>query len=264
MIVDVCCHWGSTPAMPKWNDASTVRRMLHARGITTACLMSSLARRYDLVAGNETVVDVVKAAQDGDCRLRGWLVIHPDQHDEASALMRRHLFSTGLVGAALHPDPVTGDPVTLERYRELLMVFRRYSKALLIHTPDAEAMHYAVEVAAFMNTTKVVASGMGGEQWRSAIDIATRPSNLFLDYAGTLDPTKLEYAIRHMGGVRKIVFGSGAPGTDPAALLAMLDDLGLSADERQRILSGNSKRLFGESTGGGEGEEGMQLTPMGG
>lgn len=262
MIVDVCCHWGPTPAMPQWNDPANVRRMLLARGITTACVMSSLARRYDMVAGNETVVDVVKG-EHGECRLRGWLVIHPDQHDEASALMRRHMFSSNLVGAALHPDPVTGDPVTVERYRELLMVFRRYSKALLIHTPTAEAMNHAVDVASFMNTTKVVVSGMGGEQWRSAIDVATKPSNLFLDFSGTLDPAKLAYAIQHMGGVRKLVFGSGAPGTDPAAMLALLDDLDLSSDERQRILSGNSKRLFGEAGGASESDESMQLTPMG-
>lgn len=259
MIIDIHCGWGPTPAAPQWNDPAAVRTALGARGITSACLASQLARRYDSVAGNDAVADVTRTP-DASCDLRGWLVIHPDQIEDASAQMRRYLFNDRFVGAALYPDPLTGNPVTLERTQELLIVFRRYGKALLIETPSAEAMHYAVEIAQFMGTIKVVASGMGGDEWRAAIDIAHRPSNLFLDFSGALNAEKIAFAIQQMGGVRKLVFGSGAPGTDPAGILALLDDLELSRDERSKILHANAQRAFGVGpTSAGD----VSLTPMG-
>lgn len=259
MIIDIHCGWGPTPAASQWNDPDAVRKALIARGITGACLSSQLARRYDAVAGNGSVADVVKTP-DTACDLRGWLVIHPDQIEEASAQMRRHLFGDRFVGAALYPDPLTGTPVTLERCQELLIVFRRYGKTLLVETPSAEAMHHVADIAQFLGTVKVIASGMGGDEWRAAIDIAHRPSNLFLDIAGALNAEKIAFAIHQMSGVRKLLFGSGAPGTDPAAVLALLDDLELTRDERNKILHGNAQRLFGDapvSSGG------VSLTPMG-
>jgi len=263
MIVDVHCGWGPTSAAPNWNDAAAVRAALAERGIKGACIASTLARRYDMLAGNETVAKIV-AENEGESGLRGWLVLHPDQHEEASKLMRRHLVKSGFVGVALYPDPASGEPVTLERHRELLNVFRRYSKALLIAAPSALAMHHVVEISQYMGTTKILASGMGGEEWRSAVNLAARPSNLFLDFSGVLDSGKIQYAIRQMNGLRRIVFGSGAPATEPAAVLALLDDLELGADERNRICGTNAQRLFGETQGGGvDNESSARLAPMG-
>jgi hypothetical protein len=63
------------------------------------------------------------------------------------------------------------------------------------------------------------------------------------------------------------VFGSGSPGTDPAAVLALLDELSLTDDERHRILYGNAHRIFGDMLGPDEEAAtggGLTLTPMGG
>ena len=48
-----------------------------------------------------------------------------------------------------------------------------------------------------------------------------------------------------MHGSRKILFASGAPHTDPAAVLGMVDEAGLSYDDRTRILYRNADKLFG-------------------
>lgn len=263
-IIDVHCGWGPTPAAPEWNKAAAVSEALKTRGVTCACISSLLARRYDPIGGNETIAEVVSAANEA-CDLRGWLMVQPAQHDESSALMRRFLYSERFVGAALYPNPATGEPVTLAYARELLILVRRYSKALLIETPTAEAMWEAVEIAGFMQGVKIVASGMGGEEWRSAIDYASKPSNLFLDISGSLVPEKLHYAIHAMNGARKILFASGAPQTDPAAVLAMVEEAGLSADEKEKIFHANAQRIFGWRSGIGEGETGagISLTPMG-
>jgi predicted TIM-barrel fold metal-dependent hydrolase len=262
-IIDVHCGWGPTPAAPTWNQTETVQSTLAERGITMACLSSLLARRYDPIGGNETVADTL-ANPGSPVKLRGWLVVQPAQHEESSAQMRRHLYSENFVGAALYPNPTTGEPVALEYSRELLILIRRYSKALLIETPTAEAMWHAVEIAGFMQGVKIVASGMGGEEWRAAIDFAVKPSNLFLDIAGSLAPEKIRYAIQAMSGARKLLFSSTAPGCDPAANLAMMDEAGLSSDEREKILFANAHRVFGWGTGSVDRPADVTLSAMGG
>ena len=152
----------------------------------------------------------------------------------------------------------------MEYARELLILIRRYSKALLIETPTAEAMWHAVEIAGFMQGVKIVASGMGGEEWRAAIDYAVKPSNLFLDISGALAPEKLRYAIQAMSGARKLLFASTAPTNDPVANLAMIEEAGLSADEREKILFANAHRVFGWGTGSIDSPAGITLSAMGG
>lgn len=264
MICDIHGQWGPTASAPEWNQPDGVRVQLKMRGITMGCFGSTLARRYDIIAGNETVFEAASTRGMG-VTLRGWLVIQPNQHEESAAMMRKYLFHENFVGAALYPNPATGEPVTLARCQDLLTVFRRYGKALMVHTPTAIGMQYAVEIATFMGTSKVVATGMGGNEWREAIDYAVRPANLFLDFSGSLTSEKIAFAIQRYSGCRKLVFGSGSPDTDPAAVLALLDEINLTDDERHRILWGNAQRIFGETTSGLD-EDGaqIQLTPIGG
>ncbi|MFM2223776.1 MAG: hypothetical protein RLZZ78_2033 [Armatimonadota bacterium] len=140
MICDIHGQWGPTTAAPSWNQPDHVKSQLLQRGITMGCFASALAKRYDMVAGNDAVYEAA-GSKGGGVMLKGWLVIQPDQHDESANLMRKYMFHDNFVGAALYPNPATGEPVTLARCQDLLTVFRRYGKALLIQTPTAAAMH---------------------------------------------------------------------------------------------------------------------------
>lgn len=248
LIIDVHCGFGATPVAPTWGDPAAVRDALLARGIRTVFLSSDLASRYDPAAGNELVAQAIAqitGANSGGLDARGWMVLHPDRLADANTQMRRLLGGDRFVGAALYADPLSGVPVTLRSAQEVVSSYRRYSRPLLIETPTAEAMYEAARIAQDVGgTVKVIASGMGGEEWREAVDLATKPLNLFLDIAGSLSPEKIEYAIAALGGTRKLLFASGAPDTDPAAVLGLLDELNLDSEDRERILSGNALRLF--------------------
>jgi predicted TIM-barrel fold metal-dependent hydrolase len=243
-IIDVHVSFGATAFAPKWGDPTEVRDVLRTRGITSAFLSSDLAARYDPVAGNDTLATALGVADDSS--LFGWLVLHPDRTDDANLQLRRHLGGTRrFIGAALYADPVSGVPVTLRSAQEVITAYRRFSRPLLVETQSAEAMYEAARIAQEVGTNiRVIASGMGGEEWREAIDLAAKPLNLFLDISGALTPEKIEYAIDTLGGTRKLLFASGAPATDPAAVLGMLNDLSLDPEDRERILSGNARRLF--------------------
>jgi predicted TIM-barrel fold metal-dependent hydrolase len=255
-IVDVHCGWGATWAAPGWGDAEQVRTALRARGIRTAFLASELARRFDPARGNEQVAEATALGPD----LRGWLVVHPARADEAHAQMRRYLYTDRFVGCALYPDPLGERPVTLRAVHDLLNAVRRFGKPILIAATSGEAMLHVAQIAQEMTTLKVIASGMGGLDWREAVDLAARPMNLYLDICGALTPQKLEYAIATLNGARKLLFASGAPHTDPAAVLGLLDDIDLSPDDRVRLLNGNATRLF--SLGADQAAETDDLRPL--
>ena len=260
-IVDVHCSWGPTAAAPNWNDADVVCRELAARGITQAFLSSTLARRYDPVGGNDTVAEIVSSSPPS-CDLKGWLVAHAAQLDEAGIQLRRYLYTDLFVGMAVYPDPIKGRPVTYEDYKELFQTFRRYAKPLLIEVCDADGMLEAVGIAQALQGIKVIASGMGGDDWRTSVELAAKPINLFLDISGALAPDKIGVAVRAVGGVRKLLFASGAPATEPAAILSLVEEANLSHDEKTRLLSGNARRIFG----GHDDDEAaapISLSPMG-
>jgi hypothetical protein len=248
LIIDVHGVFGATPASPHWGDPQAIRADLQARGIKGCFLASDLAVRFDPIAGNAALADVLAPPlPTKTADLRGWLVLHPDRSEDANAHLRKHLYSGDrFVGAALYCDPLTGVPVSLTRAQEVINAFRRFSRPLLIQTNTAEAMREATRIATDLgNASKVIASGMGGDEWREAIDLAVKPLNLFLDISGTLTPDKVEYAMATLGGARRLLFGSGAPATDPVAVLGMLGDIpNLSSEDRERILSGNALRLF--------------------
>ena len=240
-IIDVHCGFGATATAPEWDHADALRNALRARGVTSAFVASDLARHFDPVLGNARVAEATRGAHD----LRPWLVLQSDRPAEANAQMRRYLYqSEQFIGIALYPDPVTGRPVTLRQAGELLNAYRRFAKPLLIAVPTAEAMLHAADIAREMGTTRIIASGMGGDEWRESVEIASKPLNLYLDISGALCAEKVTYAIAHLHGARKLLFASGAPHTDPAAVIGLLDDLDLSPEDRARILSNNAQRLF--------------------
>jgi len=249
LIMDVHCRFGATPLVPNWGDAAAVRAALRARGITTAIAASDLAARYDTIGGNDALAQAITApVAPGDVDLRGWLVLHPYRDNDANGQLRRHFYgSDRFVGAALYADSLTGAHITFAEAQEVIVTYRRYARPLLIETRSALAMREVVRIAQEVgNQIKVIASGMGGDEWRDAVEIAVKPLNMYLDISGVLCPDKIEYALNVLGGARRLLFASNAPNIDPAAVIRMLDDVpGLSADDRERILSGNALRLFG-------------------
>lgn len=255
-IVDVHCGWGATSFAPGWEDAEYVGGALRARGIGGAFLASDLARHFDPISGNEQVAQTIGEHP----HFSAWLVVHPDRPLDAHAQMRRFLYGDQFVGCALYPDPATGRPITLEGAHDIVNAFRRFGKPLLIETPNAEAMHHAARIAQEMGNMRIVASGMGGAEWREAVDLAAHLSNLYLDISGALVPDKIDYAARALHGVRKLLFASGAPQTDPAAVIGLLDDLDLTPDDRERILGGNAVRLFDLDAGQQQAEP--ELLPL--
>lgn len=241
-IIDIHCNWGGATAelTHGWEDTARAGETLQARGVRFAFVVSEAARHFDSIAGNEEI-EALTRAEPG---LRGWFVAHPARAQAAHAQMRQLLYNARWAGCAVYPDPITGRPVTLEDFGEILNAYRRFSKPLYIATPDADAARHAAHIAREMSPMRVILGGMGGGDWRETTDLCVNAPGLFVDISGELAPEKIEYALQALHGARKILFASNAPHTDPAAVIGLLDDLDLSPDDRARILGGSAARLF--------------------
>jgi predicted TIM-barrel fold metal-dependent hydrolase len=66
---------------------------------------------------------------------------------------------------------------------------------------------------------------------------------VWLDLVSPL-PLAMRFAYEFMGAER-LLFASDHPWVDPGLILAGLDSLALPADDRDKILHGNARRLFG-------------------
>ena len=260
-FIDVHCGFGGTVAARHWDSPDAIRESLAMRGIGMAFASSLSARVFDPIAGNDALAAMVGTGEE-TVDLRGWLVVHPSRAEDGHVQMRRYLLSDRFVGVALYPDALTGSPILARNAAEVVTAFRRYSKPVLVHAPNAAAMSEVVRIAQDFSGVKIIASGMGGDEWREAIEMSTKPLNLFLDISGSLCADKIDYAFSVFGGVRKLLFASGAPFTDPAAVIAMLFETGLNEDDRAKVLYGNAQRLFGFTTH--EDDEAPDLAPMGG
>lgn len=258
MIIDVHCGFGPTAAAPGWGSADALIDALDARSVAVALIASRLARAGELAAGNADVADACAAHPQ---RLRGWVVLDPSRPVESSAEARKYLYDKRFVGGALFPPPAArgGLGVTFDSVLELVTAFRRYAKPLLVHTPTAAAMQEVAQLARQLSSVRFIASGMGGNDWREAIDVALPRLNVYLDISGVLVSPRLAYMLSLPNGARKLVFASGAPNTDPAALVGLLDDLDLSGEDRERILFANAARLLGL----GAGDATDDLAPVG-
>ena len=247
-IIDVHCGWGATASAPQWSDVPSIQAAMQKRGVTQTFLSSLLARRYDMPTGNDALAAALPTveSQEGSAvsQVRGWLVAHPARNADSQAQMKKHLADDRFVGVAMYPDPVTGSPVTARDARDIVTAFRRYAKPLLVETNSAAGMAEVVRMTEDMAGVKIIASGMGGEEWREAIDMSVRGLNLLLDISGSLSPEKIEYACSALNGSRRLLFASGGPYTDPAAVLGLVRDADIPEEDRDRILGGNAARLF--------------------
>lgn len=217
---------------------ASVRDRLADAGIEAAVLLSAHARLVDPVAGNR----LVRAALDQAPAFYGCLVAHVNRAEASIAAMRelmplRRFVCMALVGKRLE------DPIPLALADELLNAYRRYTKPVMIFAANSASVEAGLRIAREYPMLRIVLMGMGGPDWRQAIEAAHSATNIVLETSGLLDRTKVAAAVERLGAHR-LVFGSGTPGTSAAASLGMLEDAAISDEARRRILWDNAVRLF--------------------
>ncbi len=89
----------------------------------------------------------------------------------------------------------------------------------------------------------MVLVGMGGKDWRSAIAAARQHLNIYLQTTGEVSPSRIREGWAAVNGNR-MMFGSGAPMTDPAVTLGMIREAGIPERDLQKLLFSNAEKTF--------------------
>jgi predicted TIM-barrel fold metal-dependent hydrolase len=203
------------------------------------CVISStIAISCDFVRGNAQVASVVK----GNPALLGCMVANINYPEQSQSEMHSYLQRDDFAAILL----TSGSPcgcVTLAEARDILNAHRRFIKPVYVHAFDSTSVLAADEMAREFPGMKFVLLAMGGEQWRMATVLAERTLNLVLEVSGSFSPDKIKFAVEHIGSHR-IVYGSGLPYTDPAAVIGLIEDAGISDSDKINMFERSASRLF--------------------
>jgi predicted TIM-barrel fold metal-dependent hydrolase len=224
-------------------NAEQVAQMMQARGINSAVLFATRAESADPLTGNR----ILKTMIEPHSTLFAAVTAHTSRVEASvqaikDVLNSRRFVGTMLIGqdpnAPLHP--ILAD--------DILNACRRYQKPIFLYTPNAACVEVALHIAKSYSMHRFIFLGMGGKDWHNAVAAAQQATNTFLELSGELDNTKIPYAANVLGAHR-LLFGSGAPHQDPVAVMGLMAEAGLSANNIQRILYDNAVKLFGLAEG---------------
>ena len=237
-IFDCHAYFTETAFTQAMARPETVAPTLRRSQIDTVALISGLGAQCDFIAGNRRLRDVLNPAAG----LLGYVTLNADYPAESQEEQRRYLLRPEFVGGVMFGHG--GNPVTVDDAREILNAHRRYTKPMAIHTPDADAVYAARQIAAEFPAMKFVLLTMGGEGWRTSVAAAKQHLNLYLEISGSLDADKIAHAAATLTP-RKLLYGSGLPHSDAELTLALVEEAGgITSGDRDRILSQNAMALF--------------------
>ena len=238
-VFDVQAYFGGGLNPGVASNPNTITSAAKEREIDGVVLLSNHARFVDPLAGNRILRKIIERAPE----LYGCLVTHINRVDSSVAIMREQMGFRKFIGMAVAGTRID-EPVTKIVADDIINAYRRYGKPLFLFTPHGDAVHAALEIARGYPMLKLVLLGMGGTDWRTAIAAAHTSTNILLETSGAMDRAKLPAAVDAIGAHR-VLFGSGSPHVDAAAVLGLIHDSGLSEDARRKILYENADKLFG-------------------
>lgn len=240
-VIDVHAHYGGWPGLPNPNTSledllETVRRF----HLEHCCLSSTLAIGYGLQEGNERL----RQAIEGHPELHGYVVIHPGYTEQSLQQLDELLPLPCFLGAKLHPKHA-GYHVDAPEARPLLRYLADRQAPLLVHTWFEEMCLATARAADEFPDLAIIMGHMGGDDWRTALEVAADRPNLYLELCSGLSPCgKLEAAVAAVGAER-LLFGSDLTLLDPGYTLGLVQGAEISEEDKAKILYGNAQRLLG-------------------
>lgn len=215
-----------------------IKKALDASRMDAAILTSAMAVDVDIRQGNAYLAEAIK----DEPRLFGCLVVSPAYPDESVEIMRAMMSRSKFVALGIFKGVSKPYP-NIDDCREIINSYRRFTKPILLHTPDAESVDAAVEIAQEFPGIRFILGSMGGADWRRAIPHA-KQLNLILDTSGSFDAEKIEMAVSEFGDHR-VIFGSDYPSSDLPPMLALIQSSGIAKRDMAKVLGENAKALFG-------------------
>ncbi len=206
--------------------------------LDAVALVSGLGASCDFSNGNRLLREVLDEEQG----LMGYVTLNTTYPDASLQEQRMYLSKREFVGAFLVGEP--GKPINPKAAADIVNAQRRYSKPIVISATNSAEVHAVRLLAEEFTQIKFLVLGMGGDDWRGAVDVAKKFTNVNLEISGSLDADKITYAANAISA-RRLLFGSGLPNGDPSLFQGLIEDCEiLTTSDRKRIFLDNALALF--------------------
>jgi hypothetical protein len=237
-IIDVHAHWGPWFfAMDIGAEAENIR-LMDEYGITLQLVSASEGVVYDAPGGNANLAPVLER----NPRLRGYLVVNPNNPEAGAADIRRH-FDSGLwAGVKIHTGyPLRG--IDSPQMAETFAMLDTFGVTILIHTWGPDVLVLPKLLATNQNL-RVVAGHMGADRWELAAEAARSCDRLYLEPSCSLtEAMRMRHVLDHTPP-RQLLFGTDATLIDPAVAFGLVQDAAPSAELSELLFWKNAADLF--------------------
>lgn len=237
LVVDAHCHVGRGETMTapwtSYADPQVVLERARAAGIDKTIVFPINNPTFE--KANEAVAEIVGRHPD---KLIGFAKHDPQaEAGKIRALLIREVRELGLRGLKLHQIPT----------REVLDAVAELRIPVLLHPPRVADFHMVAAAYPQINFIVAHLGSFASRDWNehiSAIELAKRYANVYLETSSVVFQEYLEMAARELSA-EKLIFGSDGPLLDSRVELYKIKLLGLSAGQEQKVLGGNILRLLG-------------------
>jgi hypothetical protein len=215
--------------------------LMDRRGIEKCVVSSTMAVVYDMKEGNALLAGALEKSD----RLLGYIVVNPNYLDESQAELQAYLENPKFRGVKIHAG-YSRKSCSSAEMRELLAMAARWRKPLLIHAGGESEVRTLAEIARALPGMAVILAHGGGGGWREAAAAAREVENFHLEFsASAAHRERIAEAVK-LAGANKVLFGSDMTLLDPAIMFGMMSDVGLSEQDREKVMWDNAVQLFGE------------------
>lgn len=190
-------------------------------------------------------------------RLIGFCTVQPDSPGAAAEIER--CFRGGARGVGeMRPDTAMPGSAA-DSLAPIADVIREHGLPLLVHASEPVGHHYQGKgqftpgklyslITAFPALTLVCAHWGGGLPFYALMpEVQRAMANVYFDTAASpfLYNSRVYAEVTRLVGADKVLFGTDWPLLRQSRLLREIDGLGLPAEAREKMLSGNARRLLG-------------------
>jgi uncharacterized protein len=245
MIVDAHAHLGQWYFPTIDPDPAAMIAGMHRLGIHHTILSSALAIVYDFREGNRRLDQAIRPHPGFSAYVAVNLNYPAESLLQIDAWLRdreRNRF----VGIKVHPQ-LCQRSFDCDEGLRIAEAAARWQAPILIHTfgSPIESPRNVLRAAEKFPEVNFILGHMGGYAWEEGIAVALLRPNTILEICSTsTDMRKIRRAIQAVGAER-VLFGTDSSLFMPEYMWGAMDDMGLDAREKNLIMGGNARRLFG-------------------
>lgn len=214
-------------------------------GVDHAIVQSVATTPKQVKSINEFIADEVNKS---DGFLSGLGTLHPDSDDLSGDI--NHIIALGLKGVKLHPD-IQNFKVDGEKLFKIYEICQDKKLTMLVHTGDYRYDNSnpdrVLNVLNNFPELHFIGAHFGGwSVWDEAVEKLCKFTNFYVDCSSSFQfATKSDFKkIIYKYGADKVLFGTDYPMWRAKDELEIFFQLGLSDEDKRKILCENAKKLF--------------------